>query len=45
MAAIEPCHIAAIDATVVRAVLLPVTMKVLGDWNRYLRAGLAGCRT
>jgi uncharacterized membrane protein YdfJ with MMPL/SSD domain len=25
-----------VDATVVRAVLLPATMKVLGDWNWYL---------
>jgi uncharacterized membrane protein YdfJ with MMPL/SSD domain len=25
-----------IDATVVRAVLLPATMKLLGDWNWYL---------
>ena len=25
-----------IDATVVRAVLLPASMKVLGDWNWYL---------
>jgi len=25
-----------IDATIVRAVLLPATMKVLGDWNWYL---------
>ena len=25
-----------IDATIVRAVLLPATMKLLGDWNRYL---------
>ena len=25
-----------IDATVVRAILLPATMKVLGDWNWYL---------
>ncbi len=26
----------AVDATVVRAVLLPATMKLLGDWNWYL---------
>jgi RND superfamily putative drug exporter len=25
-----------IDATVIRSVLLPVTMKLLGDWNWYL---------
>jgi RND superfamily putative drug exporter len=25
-----------IDATIVRGVLLPATMKVLGDWNWYL---------
>jgi len=25
-----------IDATVVRAILLPATMKLLGDWNWYL---------
>jgi uncharacterized membrane protein YdfJ with MMPL/SSD domain len=25
-----------IDATIIRAVLLPATMKVLGDWNWYL---------
>ncbi len=25
-----------IDATIVRAVLLPATMKILGDWNWYL---------
>jgi len=29
-----------IDATIVRAVLLPATMKLLGDWNRYLPAWL-----
>jgi RND superfamily putative drug exporter len=26
----------AVDATIVRAVLLPATMKLLGDWNWYL---------
>ena len=26
----------AIDATVIRAVLLPATMKLLGEWNWYL---------
>ena len=25
-----------LDATIVRAVLLPATMKLLGDWNWYL---------
>jgi RND superfamily putative drug exporter len=30
-----------IDATLVRAVLLPATMKLLGDWNWYLPRGLA----
>jgi putative drug exporter of the RND superfamily len=25
-----------IDTTIVRAVLLPATMKLLGDWNWYL---------
>ena len=25
-----------IDATIVRAILLPATMKLLGDWNWYL---------
>ena len=29
-----------IDATIVRAVLLPATMKLLGDWNWYLPSGL-----
>jgi RND superfamily putative drug exporter len=29
-----------LDATVVRAVLLPATMKLLGDWNWYLPKGL-----
>jgi uncharacterized membrane protein YdfJ with MMPL/SSD domain len=29
-----------IDATIVRAVLLPATMKVLGDWNWYLPSWL-----
>jgi len=29
-----------IDATIVRAVLLPATMKLLGDWNWYLRSWL-----
>jgi RND superfamily putative drug exporter len=30
-----------VDATIVRAVLLPSTMKLLGDWNWYLPKGLA----
>jgi RND superfamily putative drug exporter len=25
-----------IDATLIRAILLPATMKLLGDWNWYL---------
>jgi hypothetical protein len=29
-----------IDATVVRGVLLPASMKVLGDWNWYLPSWL-----
>jgi uncharacterized membrane protein YdfJ with MMPL/SSD domain len=29
-----------IDATVIRAVLLPATMKLLGEWNWYLPRGL-----
>ena len=29
-----------IDATVVRAVLLPASMKLLGDWNWYLPSWL-----
>jgi len=29
-----------IDATLVRAVLLPATMKLLGDWNWYLPKSL-----
>jgi uncharacterized membrane protein YdfJ with MMPL/SSD domain len=29
-----------LDATVVRAVLLPATMKLLGDWNWYLPSWL-----
>ena len=33
-----------IDATVVRAVLVPATMKLLGEWNWYLPAGWGGCR-
>jgi uncharacterized membrane protein YdfJ with MMPL/SSD domain len=30
-----------IDATLMRAVLLPATMKLLGDWNWYLPKRLA----
>jgi RND superfamily putative drug exporter len=30
-----------IDATIVRAVLLPAVMKLLGDWNWYLPRGLS----
>jgi RND superfamily putative drug exporter len=29
-----------IDATLVRAVLLPAAMKLLGEWNWYLPKGL-----
>ena len=29
-----------IDATVIRGVLLPATMKLLGDWNWYLPSWL-----
>jgi RND superfamily putative drug exporter len=29
-----------LDATIVRAVLLPATMKLLGDWNWYLPRGM-----
>ena len=34
-----------IDATIVRAVLLPATMKLLGDRNWYLLKGLRGIGT
>jgi uncharacterized membrane protein YdfJ with MMPL/SSD domain len=34
-----------IDATIVRAVLLPATMKLLGERNWYLPKRLAGCRS
>jgi uncharacterized membrane protein YdfJ with MMPL/SSD domain len=30
-----------IDATIVRGVLLPAAMKLLGDWNWYLPHGIA----
>jgi uncharacterized membrane protein YdfJ with MMPL/SSD domain len=33
-----------IDATLIRGVLLPAAMKLLGDWNWYLPAGSSGCR-
>jgi RND superfamily putative drug exporter len=29
-----------IDATIIRGVLLPATMKLLGDWNWYLPSKL-----
>jgi RND superfamily putative drug exporter len=32
-----------IDATIVRGVLLPASMKLLGDWNWYLPSGSSGC--
>jgi len=31
-----------IDATLVRGVLLPASMKLLGDWNWYLPKRLGG---
>ena len=34
-----------IDATIVRAVLLPSVMKLLGDRNWYLPRGCSGCRS
>jgi RND superfamily putative drug exporter len=34
--------IARVDATIVRAVLLPATMKLLGEWNWYLPRWLQG---
>ena len=39
----------ALDATVVRALLVPATMRLLGDWNWWMPARLerwlaAGCR-
>jgi uncharacterized membrane protein YdfJ with MMPL/SSD domain len=30
-----------IDATIIRGVLLPATMKLLGDWNWYLPRSLS----
>ena len=32
-----------IDATLIRSVLLPASMKLLGDWNWYLPSGSSGC--
>jgi uncharacterized membrane protein YdfJ with MMPL/SSD domain len=32
-----------IDATVIRAVLVPATMKLLGEWSWYLPRCLEGC--
>ena len=32
-----------IDATLIRGVLLPATMKLLGEWNWYLPRGSGGC--
>jgi RND superfamily putative drug exporter len=29
-----------LDATVIRGILLPATMKLLGEWNWYLPSGL-----
>ena len=34
-----------IDATIIRAVLLPATMKLLGERNWYLPSAWAGCRS
>jgi hypothetical protein len=31
-----PARVVLIDATIIRGVLLPATMKLLGDWNWYL---------
>ena len=33
-----------IDATLVRGVLLPATMKLLGDWTSTCRAGSSGSK-
>ena len=33
-----------LDATIIRGVLLPATMKLLGDWNWYLPRSCGGCR-
>jgi hypothetical protein len=38
----SPDVAALVDATIVRAVLLPATMKLLGDWNWYLPTGSNG---
>ena len=34
-----------IDATIIRGVLLPATMKLLGDWNWCLPSRWSGCRS
>ena len=34
-----------LDATIVRGVLVPASMKLLGGWNWYLPRGCAGCPT
>jgi RND superfamily putative drug exporter len=34
-----------LDATVVRRVLVPAAMKLLGPWNWWLRVGPPGCPT
>jgi uncharacterized membrane protein YdfJ with MMPL/SSD domain len=34
-----------LDATLVRAVLLPCAMTLLGKWNWYMPGGSSGCRT
>jgi RND superfamily putative drug exporter len=39
----RPGRAVLIDATVVRIVLVPATMKLLGDWNWWLPAGWTGC--
>ena len=33
-----------LDATIIRSVLLPATMRLLGDWNWWLPRSSAGCR-
>jgi uncharacterized membrane protein YdfJ with MMPL/SSD domain len=33
----------ALDATIIRGILLPATMKLLGDWNWCCRASSTGC--
>ena len=34
-----------IDATIIRGVLLPASMKLLGDWNWYMPSWSSGCLT